>query len=267
MARISAGTSAAVSALLHARGDSFHRETKTGSYVYDDSVSTYHEWEFRTRLRLAGKKGDGYVDAISKVVEGLRGDAFIVAQEVGLDRLWKTVGEPSLSEEGLHGFETSTESGVNALIKAMKIRVFPYTTHEAKELFRHYTKPSGALSRQVGESMTQYISRRSRCWKLLKELDPELELSEGHRADLLLDLAGLDQMLRIMVQASINNVREFDKVAEALQLQHPRIHISESQRRASHSHKGAGKGHSARAKVLARGRPLVLSRPTAVRWR
>jgi hypothetical protein len=49
--------------------------------------------------------------------------------------------------------------------------------------------------------MHQYISRRRRCWKLLKELDPEIVLSEGHRADMLLDLAGLDKNERTMIQA------------------------------------------------------------------
>eukprot|EP00974_Lingulodinium_polyedra_P046752 4479829-Lingulodinium_polyedra.AAC.1 len=67
--------------------------------------------------------------------------------------------------------------------------VFPLTTHEAKELFRLYCKVRGPLARQLGESMTQYVSRRKRCWKFLKELDPAIELSDGHRADLLLDLS------------------------------------------------------------------------------
>ena len=54
------------------------------------------------------------------------------------------------------------------------------------------------------------------------ELDSELNLGEGHRADLLLDLAGLDKNERVMIQASIGNVRDFEKIAEALILQHPR---------------------------------------------
>lgn len=117
----------------------------------------------------------------------------------------------------------------------------PMTTHEAKELFRQYCKPSGSLSRQVGESMHQYISRRRRCWKLLSELDSELVLSEGRRADMLLDLAGLDEPERTMVQASIGNVRDFDKIAEALVVQHPRITSSLQHR-----------NEKAAAKVMAR---------------
>ena len=40
-----------------------------------------------------------------------------------------------------------------------------------------------------------------------------------------------------MVQASINNERDFDRVADALIIQHPRIHLQESRKRA----KGQGK--------------------------
>ena len=64
--------------------------------------------------------------------------------------------------------------------------------------------------------MTQYVSRRRRCWNLLTTLDPDIHLSDGHRADMLLDLAGIDKDQRIMVQASIGNARNYDKVAEAL---------------------------------------------------
>ena len=84
--------SSAVSSVLYSRGDSFHQETKTGSYVYWGDAMNFHEWEFRTRLRVQGKKDDSLVDAISKAVEGLRGDAFVVAQEVGLETLWSEGG-------------------------------------------------------------------------------------------------------------------------------------------------------------------------------
>eukprot|EP00973_Karenia_brevis_P014210 1933003-Karenia_brevis.AAC.1 len=65
----------------------------------------------------------------------------------------------------------------------MRETVFPYTTHEAKELFPQYCKASGSLSRQNGESVMQYMSRRKRCWVSLKELDKEIVLSDGHHAD------------------------------------------------------------------------------------
>ena len=91
--------------------------------------------------------------------------------------------------------------------------------------------------------MKQYVSRRTRCWKLLQELDPEIQLSEGHRADLLLDLSGLDKNERTMVQASIRNLRIYEKVAQALIVQRPRIHVNEKRREPSRKGKGKGRGH------------------------
>ena len=62
---------------------------------------------------------------MSKVVDGLRGGAFIVAKEVGLDSIWY----PGDADD------SQTHGGVDTLIKAIKLSVFPMTTHEAKEMF------------------------------------------------------------------------------------------------------------------------------------
>ena len=68
-----------------------------------------------------------------------------------LSSLHKSWGQPADLEND------EVPSGVENLVSAMTERVFPYTTHEAKELFRKYIKQSGALARQSGESMTQHI--------------------------------------------------------------------------------------------------------------
>ena len=68
-------------------------------------------------------------------------------------------------------------------------------------------------------------------------MDQVIHLSEGHRSDVLLDLSGLTREERVMVQASNNNERDFDRVADALIMQHPRIHLRERRKRA----KGKGK--------------------------
>ena len=98
--------------------------------------------------------------------------------------------------------------------------------------------------------MAQYISRRDRGWKLLQELDKEIVLSEGHRADLLLDLAGLDKNERTMIMASIGNARDFNKIAEALARQHPRIHVREQRL----GPMGSGKGDKRQKKGKGRGK-------------
>ena len=225
-------TSSAVSSVLyHKNTDSIVKETKGGAFIYFGDAHSYHEWEFRTRIRLTVRDPAFYSEAVSKVIEGLRGNAFVVAQELGYEALTQPID-----------LETRTGGGETLIIK-MKEMVFPLTTHEAKELFRQFTKHNGVLTRQSGESMQHYIGRRSRCWKLLKELDPELQLSEGHRADMLLDMAGIDKVARTMIQASIGNSRELEKVAEALTVQHPRLHLGEQKRSGTFPKgKGGGKG-------------------------
>ena len=63
-------------------------------------------------------------------------------------------------------------------------------------------------------------------------MNPLIHLSEGDRSDMLLDLSGLTREERAVVKASIKNERDFDRVAEALIIQHPRIHFRESEKRA-----------------------------------
>ena len=58
-------------------------------------------------------------------------------------------------------------------------------------------------------------------------MDPVIHLSEGHRSDMLLDLSGLTREERVMVQASISNERDFDRVVNALIIQHARVHFRE----------------------------------------
>ena len=59
------------------------------------------------------------------------------------------------------------------------------------------------------------------------QMDPVIHLSEGHRSDMLLDLSGFKREERVMVQASISDARDFDRVAETLIIQHPRTHLRE----------------------------------------
>ena len=84
------------------------KETKQGTFVYKGDGVNFYEWEFGTKLRIAGKTGEHYTDAVSKIVDGLRGDAFVVAQEVGLEALYEA-------------------DGVQKLCAAMKEMVFPLT--------------------------------------------------------------------------------------------------------------------------------------------
>ena len=108
--------STAVSSVLHLRDAAGnHAETRTGVYIFFGDAASFHEWEFRTRLRTAGKSGDQHIDAMSKLFDGPRGDAFVAAQEVGFD----------------------------TLVQRVRGMVFPLTEHETKELFRQYCRSGG----------------------------------------------------------------------------------------------------------------------------
>ena len=84
--------SSAVSSVLYLRdAGGNHSGTRTGACIYHGDAASFHEWEFRTRLRIASKTGDDYIEAMSKVYDGLRGDAFVAAQEVGFDSLCEII--------------------------------------------------------------------------------------------------------------------------------------------------------------------------------
>ena len=84
------GYSSAVSSVMFSTGRHTLPETRGGSYIYDGAAAEFHEWEFRTRLKLhRNKDPDRYSEAMSKIIDGLRGNAFIVAQGVGLENLWQ----------------------------------------------------------------------------------------------------------------------------------------------------------------------------------
>ena len=89
-----------------------HAETRSGAHIYYGDAASFHEWEFRTRLRTAGKTGDQYTEAMSKVCKGLCGDAFVAAQEVGLDNLCEIVD--------------GTPRGTDTSINHIRGMVFPF---------------------------------------------------------------------------------------------------------------------------------------------
>jgi hypothetical protein len=72
--------------------------------------------------------------------------------------------------------------------------------------------------------MAGYIQRRRRWWKLVKELDPEIRLSDNLLGELLLDHANLSATERLMVLTSTRNMYGFSILAVALVQQHPLIH-------------------------------------------
>ena len=195
-------------------------ETKSGSYICHGDAGHFHDWEFRTHLRIvlfesasadpvsgcedeetedmptfpdlsgqntskppstpsSGKAGGArspstkLVDRgplVNKIVEGLRGDAFAIARDVGLDQL-------------------TAPGGLEHLITQITAHVFPRAQEEAKELFRAGQRVGGSSARQSLEPMLSYTQRHRRWWKILIELDPSMQLSDSLRRELLIELS------------------------------------------------------------------------------
>ena len=73
-------STSAVSSVLHYSESSPHDVTKAGTCIYWVDATNFYEWEFRTRLKVSGlaEKEDKLQEATMKIVEGLRGSAFVV---------------------------------------------------------------------------------------------------------------------------------------------------------------------------------------------
>ena len=117
------------------------KTTKQGAFIYSGEASSFHEWEFRTRLRMMSVTEGKHAEAITQIVEALRGDAFNVSQQVCI-----------------------TVLGHAVLLTSMRQIIFPYLASEAKKLFQKFCRLGGVMSRQMTESMAQYVVRRERCW-------------------------------------------------------------------------------------------------------
>ena len=122
------------------KGQSNLETTVKGDVIYTGTAIGYYEWEFRVLLELKATKAEDMPSAITRIVRNLRGDAFQIAVDHGLDNL-------------------SDRAGITELMNLIKLKCFPTKVHEAKQLYAEGHKVGGILSRQAGESMLSYISR------------------------------------------------------------------------------------------------------------
>ncbi|OLP87405.1 hypothetical protein AK812_SmicGene31376 [Symbiodinium microadriaticum] len=146
-------------------------------------------------------------ECVSKILEGLRGDAFSIARDIGLNRLLKP-------------------DGIDHLIEQIRQQAFPLQSEEASEFFRQGQLLSGPLAKQSGEPMLSYIARRKRWWSTLCELDPDIRLSEAMRANLLVELSGLSRQEQLMVKTAARS-QTTDEFARVLVQQHSVVHMKE----------------------------------------
>ena len=145
-------------------------------------------------------------ETVLRVMEGLRGDAFQKAKDIGIAAL-------------------SAPGGLRTLIAEIGAMVFPLGTLEAQALFRSGQALRGPLSRQEGESIVSYIGRRRRWWTLMTQLDPRISLSDSLRAELLLELSGLTRDQQLMIKACAAGSHDFDTYAKIMTEHHGLIHL------------------------------------------
>ena len=171
--------------------------TKAGFLICDGSVKDFHEWEFRSLTRLRATKEDERWQLGAKFLESLRNDAYTLAEDLGAQALVQP-------------------DAIEKIVELVRAHIFPLTDTEAKELYRMGTTVGGALSRQPGESMLNYINRRKRWYRKLKQLDKGVEISEGILVDLMLDCSGLTRQEKLMVQTATHADRTMDSTCDAL---------------------------------------------------
>lgn len=114
-------------------------------------------------------------------------------------------------------------------IEAVRNHAFPIKELEAKELYTMGTS-SGIFSRQAGEMMTSYMSRRHRWWKKLQSLDESIPVSETIRANYFLKeliIANLDRKEKLMILTAVSDKPIIENVESTLGRQHNKIHVYE----------------------------------------
>ena len=89
-----------------------------GIFQFDGSPSHFHEWEFRTKMKVNGIAEDKDRKLVaSKIVEGLFGEALSIAMDLGIEVLVE-------------------EDGIETLVQRIKEHIFPNTRAEARELYQ-----------------------------------------------------------------------------------------------------------------------------------
>ena len=138
--------------------------------------------------------------------------------------------------------------GLDLLVDRIRTMVFPRASEEARELFRAGQKV-GVLSRQYGESITSYISRRRRWWRTLQELDPSISLSESMRVELMLELSGLSRQECLVIKACTVDPSQFEQIAATLIQHYGSIHLRENSRTWNDKTSGDSKGNKGKGKT------------------
>ena len=136
-------------------------ETKKGVPLYNGKAAGFEVWAYRIGVKRGAlnsvkdkdDKRQKLIEYGAQVIEGFSDNALLVAMDFGQDKL-------------------NRPDGVQNLVGIMRSTIRESKDDGTSELYRMGARTTGELRRQRGEPMTSYISRRTRWWVRIKELDP-----------------------------------------------------------------------------------------------
>ena len=163
--------------------DFANTEGKSGVPRFDGEASRLAEYCFRVRLLDTKIKNMDATEAKKlgplgiRLVEGLRSQALQVAGEIPMDKL-------------------ASADGPNILLEFLQKAFRPRRLQEARELYTAGAQQYGLLARQPGEPMPSFLLRRRTWQRMLKDLDPDLQVPEGILAEQTLLCSGISHEQR-----------------------------------------------------------------------
>ena len=164
-----------------------YETTKAGAPIFFGDAASFEDWKFKVSILQKGTKPDDKASCVTKIIEGLRDDAFTTAKDLGEKALYQ-------------------ENGVTLLIETIEKKLFPKRLQEALKMYKQGHLVTGPLDRQPGEQFDSFFKRRRQWYTKLKDLNSEIVIPMVLQAELALDHAGITQSQRQYVQTHMNTM-------------------------------------------------------------
>ena len=205
--------------------DGSNTEGKFGVPRFDGNPNQLPEYTYRVKTRIA-KEAAMTKEEVNKLgplglrlVEGLRGQALRLAQQLSIKKL-------------------ASGDGPEELLKIFNTSLKPRREQEARELYAAGCREGGPMARQNGEPMSSYVARRRAWWAALQGLDSELQIPDLILSEQILQNAGITEDHKLMIRTILGGKLSTDKVIAELLSQHPNIHDRERRGKGHHGGKG-----------------------------
>ena len=123
----------------------------------------------------------------------------------------------------------SVPGGIKKLLEALETDIRTNREAEGEAFYKlgGKTQTHGRLSRQPGEPMTSYISRRKRWWRRAKSLDSEMVITDRELAKQFLQCANTSEdhiLMMVGEDRKKEHCKDVGRPADELVEDHGRIH-------------------------------------------